>query len=497
MTRQGLGVGLTAASCVALIVLTWLPMLGLPLTGADCWPILVQAARPPSLVLGQVYLEGLWEGADFFRPLLTLVAGVEWRLFGATPWGWHSLRLLALLLTALGCGALAMRAGGSRSAALASGSLLFALHPLQWQTVPAVARDADTFAALLGVAGLLALLPETGLGRGRRIAGVILLLAAPLVKETGLVMPLVGVVVLMVSAWRGRGSTSADGRREGSLALALMGGLLVEMAWRWWLLGSLGGYRSVVHPAGLGVRLGRMLRGGLGPEGAWQALLVAAILVGTLLATRRLLSGAPPSSQWSVLRIGCWSWLTIALAGALTSPRAGTRHAEALLAPAAILVAGAIGRVWDRRRQRPALWASTLTGVLVGAAILLGPGIVERLSCRAWRQAGELGERVLAASASAARGALEARAPVERRLADRRILARPLGRGGGVEVKITPFPYRPPGASTTVMALMPYSVRAYLLAQGIAEPIRVLPGRGRRGAPHSERDAGGRKTGDE
>ncbi|MDQ7006495.1 MAG: hypothetical protein Q9Q40_04625 [Acidobacteriota bacterium] len=494
MIDDRLRVGVAAALCSVVIVLAWLPILRLPLTGADCWPILVQAAGNPLDTCRQIYLERLWEGADFFRPLLTLLTAFEWRLLGETPWGWHLLRLLMVLFTALGCGALATRAGGSRPAGLAAGALVFALHPLQWQTVPAVARDADTLAALLGVAGLLALL---SLGKGvlgRRIAGVLLLLAAPLAKETGLAMPLIGLILLLPSWWRRRRESAVQARVDGTLALALAGGLLAEMAWRWWLLGSLGGYHGVVRPVSLGVRLSRLLRGLLGPESLWQALVVGAALVGVLLMAHRLLRQTPPAAPWTLLRIACWSWLAIGLAGALSSPRAGLRHAEVLLAPAAILAGGAWGRIWPRRRVRPALGTTTLAMMAVAGGLLLGPGSAGRLSCKSWQRAGELSARVLELAERSARQAHRKGAQVEEDAGGYRIVARP--RGEGVEVIITPFPYRPPGASNTVMALMPYSVRAYLLARGIPDPIRVAPGRSR-GSGYGPGSAGRRKTGEE
>lgn len=132
------------------------------------------------------------------RPVVALTFALNHAAVGLDPRGWHLTNLavhLAATLLAWGVArALLARAGLARpdGPALAAAAL-FALHPLQTESVAYVAQRAESLAAALYLAALLVLLrADEAAGRRRiaRVAGATLLHALALgVKPTAATLP--------------------------------------------------------------------------------------------------------------------------------------------------------------------------------------------------------------------------------------------------------------------------------------------------------------------
>lgn len=216
--------------------------------------------------------------ANFWRPVVMLHYKLLRSLFGMDPFGWQ---IWDLGLHLVCVGLLGRLVGGWRG--LVAGAL-FALHPLQVEVVPAVARNIDLLLGLFVLLGLLA-------ARRRSFAATVVFTALALgSKETA-----VAALPVIVLWWGFHG-------RKHTLALAgTLGAVLAAyLAVRTQVLAGLGGYGS-----GLGVE-GFVRAFAAGPVGSlfpgWSdtfgsrhpwgvelgvGLVVLAGLGGTLAARRR------------------------------------------------------------------------------------------------------------------------------------------------------------------------------------------------------------------
>ncbi|TCJ15554.1 tetratricopeptide repeat protein [Parasulfuritortus cantonensis] len=154
-------------------------------------------------------LAAWWAGMPGIRPLLKLSYTLNW-LADPGPAGFHAvnvgLHLVNVALVWRLTGHLPVPAGwredarGRRARILAT--LLFALHPIQTESVTYVSGRSMTLMAAFGLAGLLAWLEAPARARPRRwrLAAVALFAAAALTKEVAVVVPL-----LLLPLRHGRG----------------------------------------------------------------------------------------------------------------------------------------------------------------------------------------------------------------------------------------------------------------------------------------------------
>lgn len=459
----------TAAALSLLCLWAWGFALALPPTGADAWPLLEQAARclrEPGAWWRERYLEGVPIGAQFYRPLFVGSFALQWWAFGATAWPYHVLRLCAYLLLALGAGVLARRRpGAGELAALGAGGLVL-LHPLQADVLPSMARSADVLADLLLCAVLICLARER-IGTVGLALGALAALAAPGVKEIGLVAPLIGIALL--EPWR-----AASGRARRATSAVLLLGLSLHVALRWMRLGGPGSYETTPQRSAGALENASLLLASLTDrDGAWQWLLPALVFAAALALSARSAEALPPAARdWILTRRGALLWLSLALLGALASPRLAERHAVALLAPLAVLVAPAL----DARGTRAA------------ARVLATLAFLWLLAPRSplWRRYGQwdviaaASEQVIDAAESAVRRSQEQDSTAEARAGVVRVSAERMG--GVVHVRIDPFPMQAGPASGArsaslrqPMILMPYSVAAALRLRGLDGPFAVEP----------------------
>jgi hypothetical protein len=195
----------------------------------------------------------LWttaEAAAFFRPMIlfTMAGTAQWAHFDPGLW-----RLNSVLLHGVNSAlvfALAARLGLSRNAALFAGAL-FAVHGCLPESVVWIAGWFGTLSTLFFLCALVLFLEHLARqGHGHLwfgVASFACMTLALLSKETAYVFPLVAAL----AAWD-RGAL----RRAWPTLATFFGGSLVVFAYRWTLLGGIGGYVDLNAGGPLLMKLG-------------------------------------------------------------------------------------------------------------------------------------------------------------------------------------------------------------------------------------------------
>lgn len=155
----------------AAILWAWGPVLGWGFTDADAWADVAWARLPLRDQLAVPLTGGVaGDFANFWRPAAMVQFWLQRQLFGWNAAGWHAWDLglhgLATGVAALLASRLARWVGYPPWRFTAVVALLFAVHPLAEEVVPAVARNLDPLLGL-GFFGALAALVE--LERRRRL----------------------------------------------------------------------------------------------------------------------------------------------------------------------------------------------------------------------------------------------------------------------------------------------------------------------------------------
>ena len=137
------------------------------------------------------------DGADFYRPMITLSLLLDRSLWGSNPAGYHATNLVlhaaSILMVALFTG-LILR---SRAAAIA-GAFLFAVHPVHSESICWISGRTDLMCAAFLLGGLSLYLIHRR--SGRRIApaaSYLLVVLALLSKELAMLVP----VLVALAAW--------------------------------------------------------------------------------------------------------------------------------------------------------------------------------------------------------------------------------------------------------------------------------------------------------
>ena len=119
---------------------------------------------------------------DYYRPIYTLVRSIDYRLYGASPIGYHATSLLFYLL-AVGCAYLILLKLLPSTLAAFAGALLFAVHPIHVEAV------AWIMAGGYSISGALALLSFALYLSRRTWASTLAFAAAALANPPATVMP--------------------------------------------------------------------------------------------------------------------------------------------------------------------------------------------------------------------------------------------------------------------------------------------------------------------
>lgn len=217
----------------------------------DDVPLIVQNEITGDLAnLPRFFAEDLWRStgsggyeSGYYRPLMLLSLAVDRALWGLSPAG-HHLHSVAWHLAASALLLLLLRRLVAPLPAL-MGTLIFACHPLQSEAVAWVASRNDPMVATFVLAAVLVLLPRS-CGPGRLASGGLLVLAATLSKESGVLAPVL-LLALDLARWR----------RPGGLARYAAAGTAIAL---WLLLRQLADVHAsdLAHPTGASILLERL-----------------------------------------------------------------------------------------------------------------------------------------------------------------------------------------------------------------------------------------------
>src|SRR5699024_4398363 len=181
--------------------------------------------------------------ALFYRPVVNFTFAFDYWLWGLNPFGYHLTNTLLHGLTAV-LVVITVRSLTASSRAGVLTGILFAVHPLSVDTVPAIARRQDILMAIFGLLTLWlfaeALRREESHTQWLRMGATIAYALALLSKETAVVLgPLVFLwAVLQQSSLRDLRAY----RQVMRDVLPLVGVAVAYLAVRFIVLGGIGGY---------------------------------------------------------------------------------------------------------------------------------------------------------------------------------------------------------------------------------------------------------------
>lgn len=214
----------------------------------------IERVRDVLRILSEPLLFDLMPNARFFRPLTSISYGIDERLWGLKPFGYHlsnwllhtaNACLLCWVVEALRSWFASTHAPKpgrpSLSLAGAFAGILFVIHPSTRDFAPVIARRADLLTLFFGLLTLAALLADLRAPSRRKkaLAGLFCLccLAA---KETGaLVVPLACSLLLL-------GGDSARKESTRRVLLPVWLPALIYISWRSLVLRGIGGYAPIV-----------------------------------------------------------------------------------------------------------------------------------------------------------------------------------------------------------------------------------------------------------
>jgi hypothetical protein len=222
---ESLGFWFTSYDSIALIETSRIASFG------DLWSILTKP-----LMYGTTYVEA----GEFYRPFVNITYAVEYWIWGLNPFGYHLTNLLLHGLAAV----LVVGTVYSLTESASIGGLtgvLFAIHPLSVDTVPAISRRQDILVAVFGLL-MLWLFVEWFRRKDERLrAGAVVAYALALLsKETAIVLgPLAFLWVVLQQPSLRRLRTY---RRGITAVLPLAAVAVTYLAVRTAVLGGIGGY---------------------------------------------------------------------------------------------------------------------------------------------------------------------------------------------------------------------------------------------------------------
>jgi hypothetical protein len=327
-------------------------VLDLELMGWDTYPT-IAASRVHDLgdLLGsfsEELMDGRYPGGHFYRPVTNLVFALDYAVWGLRPLGYHLTNLVILLASVVAVFVLARRwlgPGWGPSVA----ALVFALHPLQLETVPVTARRADMLFTLFVVWALVV----QPLGKRSPpcalTLGALFVLLSAASKETGAIaLPVVAGAQWILPSRAGPGERT---RRALRLCVLPAAAFLCFLALRTAVLGGMGGHPSSSPLAG-GLRgLGTALdyaRSLLMPQpwsehpalDGWLLLVVALCLLAALTLAVRSVRREPDWDRPAPRRLPAFLafWLLCLLVMTGISGETASWYAVPFLPPYALLI---------------------------------------------------------------------------------------------------------------------------------------------------------------
>lgn len=184
----------------------------------------------------------------FYRPVTSLTYGLDYFLWGLNPFGYHLTDLVFHMLVCILVFYTLLLLTNGRKAISWMSVIVFAIHPILVENVPAISRRQDTLVALFLLISLLLFLSAQ-----KRRGGLFLILSLVAYclalgsKETSILLPALLFVYLFLSAWGTNNEKKSIGFYVVQSIKRSLPYILVALAyiiWRGYVLGGIGGYTS-------------------------------------------------------------------------------------------------------------------------------------------------------------------------------------------------------------------------------------------------------------
>lgn len=141
----------------------------------------------------QFFTRNVWAGVNttshYYRPLHLVWLRLNYALFGPNPTGWHVTSIVVHVVATILVFKFVYRVLGELTTA-GFAALIFALHPIQVQSVTWISGSTDPIVTIFLLGGFLAYLNFRSTGKKRWLLASLLAYAgAALTKETGVMLP--------------------------------------------------------------------------------------------------------------------------------------------------------------------------------------------------------------------------------------------------------------------------------------------------------------------
>lgn len=240
---------MTVAALVAFAA--YLPVLEYPFTGTDTFT-LIETSRITSVEdLAALPAKPLMWGSEFpthgmfYRPIAALSYGLDHRIWGLDPFGYHLtdviLHTLVVMLVAVLVGMLTnddyLTAG--------TAAVLFAVHPILVENVPAPDHRHDVMAAMLSILSLLLFVKGFSQKRWERTCiAVSLFLYVAALGSKAIVIFFPALIFIYCFLFGPVNRLVSRFLRAGWSTFPFVAATIAYLVWRISVLGSLGGYRN-------------------------------------------------------------------------------------------------------------------------------------------------------------------------------------------------------------------------------------------------------------
>lgn len=233
---------------LVVFVVAWGNVLHYPMTGADALTLIETSRIDSPGDIWRILTEPMMNGSEaielvvYFRPVTVFSYSIDQAIWGLNPFGYHLTDLILHFLVSMLLFIL-VRTMTRQDVAAWIAALIFVMHPVHVENVPAVARRHDMVAMLFMMPSLILFIRHWNGATGRRlfVASVALFAVALGGKEIAVILPFL-IVAYTALYPRGSDHTLRGRLTQGfRAALPYFAVLLVFIAWRTVVLGGMGG----------------------------------------------------------------------------------------------------------------------------------------------------------------------------------------------------------------------------------------------------------------
>ena len=248
---------LLALSIAIIGYLAYQDMLGYFFTAQDSTTLIdtgrVRSFRDVLRIFNEPLMNGttLTKLSLFYRPIATLSYSLDYSIWGLNPFGYHLTDLILHILVSLSVFLVLLRLTEGKPAVAWLGAVIFTVHPILVESVPAIPRRHDTMAVLFLLVSLLLFIKHLSGQERRRVylfGSLVCYLLALGAKEIAVIFPalILGYLVIF-SPNRKSIFSRIGGALKSSLPFLVVTPLF--LGFRAYIVRGVGGYDPTLVPS--------------------------------------------------------------------------------------------------------------------------------------------------------------------------------------------------------------------------------------------------------